>query len=64
MTRFDTGNVIVYVTGRTTRASVVAEEELVWGKREREMEADPGGSSGSGSDAPVTPSTGERGYTG
>ena len=52
------------LTGRTTRASVVTEEELVWGKQEREMDADPGGSSGSGSDAPVTPSTGEQGYTG
>ena len=42
---------------------MVAEGELVWGKREREMDADPGGSSGSGSDAPETPDKGEQGYT-
>ena len=50
-------------TGRITRTSAVAEEELVQGKREREIGADPGGSSGSGSDAPETPDKGEQGYT-
>ena len=49
--------------GLTKRASVVTEGELVRGRREREIGADPGGSSGSGSDAPETPEQGEQGYT-
>ena len=49
--------------GLTKRASVVTEGELVRGRREREIGADPGGSSGSGSDAPETPDKGEQGYT-
>ena len=50
-------------SGLATRASVVTEGGLVRGRREREMGADPGKSSGSGSDAPETPDKGEQGYT-
>ena len=49
--------------GLTTRASVVTEGGLVRGRQEREMGANPGGSSISGSDAPETPDKGEQGYT-
>ena len=50
-------------SGLATRALVVTEGGLARGRREREMGADPGRSSGSGSDAPETPDKGEQGYT-
>ena len=64
MTRFDTGNVIVHAY-RSNHEGVSGGGRRAGMGQARERDGCRwGGSSGSGSDAPVTPSTGEQGYTG